>query len=214
VIAGVASGGKLVRPWLGAGGQTVTADLAPALGLARPVGVVIGEIYPGGPAERAGLKRREVVTKVDGREVNDSEALRFRIATQKVGATVRLTVLADGRERTVPVALIAPPEDPPRDLTVLRGNHPLVGATVANLSPALVEELGMDMPPRGVVIMEIRRGSPVQRLRLAPGDVLLRLNDKETRSVEDVRRAVGQKAQSWRIVFRRGEQVVNLTVGG
>ena len=130
-----------------------------------------------------------------------------------MGGKVDLGVVRGGKESKVAVALETAPESP-RDEILIEARSPFAGAKVANLSPALVEEFGMDMPPRGVVIMEIRRGSPVQRLRLAPGDVLLRLNDKETRSVEDVRRALGQKAQSWRIVFRRGEQVVNLTVGG
>ncbi len=81
----------------GGGGQTVTPDVASSIGLSRPVGVLVNELYPGGPAERAGLKRGDVVTQVEGREVSDSEALRFRIATQAVGGTVRLTVWREGK---------------------------------------------------------------------------------------------------------------------
>src|SRR5205823_3628559 len=106
-----------------------------------------------------------------------------------VGATVQVKAWRDGRERTLPVTLIAPPETPPRDTTPLRGNHPLAGATVANLSPALVEEMGLrEGPPHGVVLMALRRGSPAQLIRLSPGDVLLRINDRDVKSVEDVRK--------------------------
>ena len=76
--AGTEAGGRIVRPWFGAGGQSVTAELASSLGLPRPFGVLLNAIYPGGPAERAGLRRGDVVTHVDGREVGDTDALRFR----------------------------------------------------------------------------------------------------------------------------------------
>jgi serine protease Do len=214
VLNGVTAGGKLVRPWLGAAGQTVTPDVASSIGLSRPFGVLVNELYPGGPAERAGLKRGDVVTQVEGREVSDSEALRFRIATQAVGGTVRLTVWREGKDRIVPISLIAPPETPPREATPLRGNHPLAGATVANLSPALADELGLEVGPRGVIILELRRGSPAQVIRLLPGDLLLRINDRELKSVDDVRKATTQVALPWRMVLKRGERIVNFTVGG
>jgi serine protease Do len=215
VIASVGTAGRLVRPWFGASGSTVSADVAASVGLSRPAGVVLTDIYPGGPADRAGLKRGDVVTQIDGRDVEDGDSLRFRIATHPVGATVRMTVWRDGRDRAVAVSLIAPPETPPRDLTPLRGNHPLAGATVANLSPALVEEIGAaELPPRGVVIVEVRRGSPAQMIRLSPGDMLLKINDREIRTVEDLRRIVAAPQLPWRMAVRRGERVVTLTVGG
>ena len=213
VVAGVGSGARLVRPWLGASYATVTNEIAASLGMSRPIGAIVDDVYAGSPAERAGLRRGDIITHVDGREVSDAEALRYRIATQQVGGDVRITVLRQGRVRDLSVGLIAPPETPERDLTLLRGNHPLAGATIANLSPALVDELGLEVAPRGVVILETRRGSPVQQLRLAPGDILMRLNDRELRSVDDVRRAVSQ-ARPWRLQVRRGERVVTLTVTG
>ncbi|HEX6959662.1 MAG TPA: DegQ family serine endoprotease [Ferrovibrio sp.] len=214
VIAGVKSGTKLVRPWFGASGETVTADIAASLGMPRPLGVIIQDVFPGSPAADAGLRRGDIITHIEGREVQDAEALRFRIATQSVGSEVRLTVWRNGQERNVNVALIAPPETPPRDVTLLRGNHPLAGATVANLSPALADELGLDITPRGVIVLEVRRGSPAQQIRIAPGDVIVRINDRELRTVSDARRAVSQAELPWRLQIRRGDRVFNLTVSG
>ncbi len=214
VIAGVTSGAKLVRPWFGASGETVSAEIASSLGMPRPIGAILEDIYPGGPADRAGLRRGDVVTRFEGREVSDAQALRFRIATQKVGSSVRLGVWRDGDERAVPVTLIAPPETPPRDTTLLRGNQPLAGATVANLSPALADELGLDTIPRGVIILNVRRGSPVQRIRLVPGDMILRINDTEIRAVDDLRRLVANSRLPWRLQVRRGDRVFLLTVSG
>ncbi len=214
VIAGVTSGTRVVRPWFGASGETVTADIAASLGMPRPLGVIIQDIFPDSPAAEAGLRRGDVITHVEGREVQDAEALRFRIATQAVGSEVRLTIWRKGQEREVNVALIAPPETPPREVTPLRGNHPLAGATVANLSPALADELGLDITPRGVIVLEVRRGSPAQRIRIAPGDVIVRINNREMRTVSDARRAVSQVELPWRLQIRRGDRIFNLTVSG
>ncbi|HEX9464104.1 MAG TPA: DegQ family serine endoprotease [Alphaproteobacteria bacterium] len=207
-------GDKIVRPWFGATGQNVTADIANSLGLAHPTGVLLADVYPGGPAERAGLKRGDLVLRVDGRDVEDEEALRFRIATHPIGSTIKVTAWRAGKEQLIPVSLVPPPETPPRDATPVRGNSPLSGATVANLSPALIDELGQPaLPPRGVVVSEVRRGSPAQVLRLSAGDVLLRINDQEITTVDDVRRAAATKLP-WKVVIRRGERVVTLLVGG
>ncbi|MBI1244520.1 MAG: Do family serine endopeptidase [Alphaproteobacteria bacterium] len=213
VVAGVNSGGRLVRAWLGASGQTVTSELAPGLGLQRPVGVAITDVFAGGPADKAGLRRGDVVLKVEGREVGDNEALRFRIATQPVGQTVRLTVWRGGHETTLPVTLTGPIENPPREVTAIRGQNPFSGATIANLSPAFVEELGIDLPPRGVVVTEVRRGSPADQIRLQPGDVLLRVNDRAIATVEDARKIVNVPLP-WRLQIRRGERTLATTVGG
>ena len=213
VVGAAASGGRFVRPWLGAAGQTVTADIASSLGLPRPLGVVIADPAPGSPAERAGLRRGDVITHVDGREILDNQVLRFRIATQAVGATTQLTVWRGGRERAMPVTLVAPPETPPRDATALRGNHPFAGMTVANLSPALADEIGYEGNPQGVVVTEVRRNSAAAALRVQPGDVMLRVNDQAIESVEDMRRAVAQAQARWRFSVRRGDQVYNLVIG-
>jgi len=212
--AGADASGRIVRPWFGAGGQSVTAELASSLGLARPFGVLLSTVYTGGPAERAGLRRGDVVTHIDGREVGDTDALRFRIATHPVGSTVKVSVWRDSAERIVNLALVAPPETPARDATPMRGNHPLSGATIANLSPALVEELGIDAAPRGVIVLELRRGSPANQIRLQAGDILISINDREIRSVEDARRVTSSAATPWRLSIRRGERVVNMVVGG
>jgi S1-C subfamily serine protease len=215
VLPGVGDGNKIVRAWFGASGQNVTSDIANSVGLPRPIGVLLTDIYPGGPAERAGLKRGDVVLQLEGREVSDGDALRFRVATHPVGSTVQVKAWRDGRERVAPVALIAPPETPPRDTTPLRGNHPLSGATVANLSPALVEELGLrEGVPRGVVVVGVRRGSTAQMVRLNTGDVLLRINDREVHTVEDVRKIVTSTGVPWRMAIRRADRVITLVVGG
>ena len=214
VVDAVRTGGKLVRPWIGAGGQAVTADIAASLGLPRPAGVLINQIRKGGPAEQAGLRVGDVVIAVNGRAVDDPDSMRFRVATLGVGGTTSLKVLRQGREQDLRLKLIGAPEDPPREETVLSGRHPLVGAKVANLSPALAEEIRFDGTAEGVVVLEVTRGSSAAALGLRPGDLVLRVNDRAIASVRELAAAVKDQARRWTISVRRGDQTLTTTVGG
>ncbi|CAA7616758.1 DegQ family serine endoprotease [Magnetospirillum sp. UT-4] len=214
VLASITQTGRVVRPWLGASGQAVTGELAQALKLPRPVGILINGVHRDGPAAKAGLKVGDVVSAVNGREVDDPEGLRFRLATLAPGAEAILTVMRDGAEKRLTVRLTAPPETPPRDITEIGGPNPVSGATIANLSPALAEEIGADGTASGVVILRIRRGSVAHRLQLQPGDIILRINDRPVAAVADARRLLAGEARLWRVTISRDGETHTLQVGG
>jgi serine protease Do len=214
VAAAVATGHKLVRPWLGASGQRVTAEIADSLGLAHPAGVLIDQVHPGGPADRAGVKSGDVITAVDGLEVGDPQGLRFRVATKPVGGSAALTVLRQGRPLALRLSLAAPPEVPPREAAEIRGAGPLQGAVVANMSPALAVELSMDTSLGGVVVIEVKSNSRAQRLRLRPGDFIVEINDARIEDVAGLRRALSQSPPGWKITVRRGERMMTATFPG
>ena len=214
VVAGLVDGGRVVRPWFGASGQAVGPDVAASLNLVRPGGVILETVAPNSPAARAGLRVGDVILSIDGREVEDPQALKFRIGTLGVGGKAQLGVIRQGLERRHTVALEAPPEDPPRQSTLLQGRHPFSGATVANLSPALAEELGLESTSRGVIVMQVRQGSVAQRLGLQSGDIVVKVNDTEIASVDAMKRAVGSERESWRLAIKRGERLMNVQVRG
>ncbi|MGQ0675430.1 MAG: PDZ domain-containing protein, partial [Rhodospirillales bacterium] len=214
VVAAVATGHRPVRPWLGASGQRVTAEIAETLGLALPVGVLVDSVHPGGPADRAGVKAGDVIVAVDGLEVDDPQALRFRVATKPAGGAAALTVMRQGRPVALRLPLAAPPEMPPRETTEIKGAGPLSGAVVANMSPALAVELSMDTGQNGVVVVEIKGNSRAQRLRLRPGDFIVEINDARVHDVGELRRALSQPAPGWKITVRRGERVMTATLPG
>ena len=213
VIASAASG-RFVRPWLGASGQIVTADMAEGLGLDRPGGVLINAVYAGGPADRAGLQVGDVVLAVNGREVVDPESMQFRIATEMLGSTTTLTTIRDGEKLVQAVAVEAPPEDPPRRVTTLQGQQPLAGAVVANLSPALADELGLDLTAPGVIVLNTLGNSPARRLRLRRGDIMLRVNGRKIDLVSDLIAAVQAPRDSWAISLRRGDHTLKVVIDG
>ena len=206
VVDAVDRTGRVVRPWIGARTQDVTASIATSLGRPRPEGVIVREIYPGGPTDRAGLQVGDIILAVNGRVIDDRAGLAFRVATLRLGSEAELTVLRQGRERRLRFNVLAPPETPPRNVTELGGRHPLSGAAVADLSPALAEELRIEEPERGVVVMRARRGSTARRLGFRRGDVILRINDREPRSVGGLQRLLETAGDRWRVsVLRDGE---------
>ena len=208
VLVGLEKNGRIIRPWLGAKGQTVSSDVAASLRLERPGGVLIEQVLAGGPADRAGLRVGDVVLNIGGRAVDDTQALRFRIATLPVGEKASFTVWRRGRMETVVVELIGPPEVPPRQVTEIDGINPLAGAVVANLSPAVAEELNLDSFDSGVIILSVRDGSPADRLRFKPGDRIASIESKPIRSVNELRQALGGKPDRWRItIVREGREV-------
>jgi Do/DeqQ family serine protease len=214
VVAGF-TGAGLARPWLGVRSDSVTAEMALALGLARPSGAIVSEVAPGSPAARAGVRRGDVITGLDGRAVEDAEALRFRLATRAPRGTARLTVLRDGRELALTLPLEAPPENPPRQATLLRGAHALAGAVVGNLSPALADELGLDLMETGIGIIEVREGSPAARVGLRPGDVILRLGGREVARVGELVALLNDRPPGpFRLAIRRQGRVMEATLAG
>ncbi|MDE0809326.1 MAG: Do family serine endopeptidase [Alphaproteobacteria bacterium] len=209
-----ARGGKLVRPWLGASGQSVTSDLAFEFGLDRPSGVIINDVYPGGPADKAGLRTGDVVISIGGKIVDDHEALRYRVATLPLGETTKAKVIRKGRRLDLDLALLEPLAKPEPDVSDLDGRHPFGGTRVANLSPAFAIENGFDEFARGVVLVGVRRGGIAERLRLASGDIVLKVNRRDIETVKDLKQAVRRASKSWKIAIRRDGKILRREIKG
>jgi serine protease Do len=211
VVEGV-EGGKGVRlAWVGAAGQPVTSDIAASLGLSRPGGVLIKQVYPGGPLDRAGVKPGEVVESVDGAAVDDMQSLNYRIATHKPGEKVRMHIAAGRSARDVTVTLALPP-DGPRQATTIGGRNPLTGARVENLSPAAAIDLGMDVMSKGVVITAVNGGYAGQ-YGFQPGDIVRSVNGARINRVGDLTRALAG-ANHWDMAVDRGGRRLTLSVDG
>ena len=216
IVAGQGAGGRVVRPWLGAGGQRMTPVLAANKGMALPRGVLIDRVHADGPAAAAGLRIGDVVTKVNGLDVDDDQALRFRFATFAVGGTARLSVLRDGQTIDLPIRLVAAPEIPARDALRIGGRGPLSGATVANLSPAVAELMGLRDDARGVVIMAVAPNTAARRTRLQRGDRLQAVNGKIIASTAQLRAylAAADDGARWRLTILRKGRTVTVSTGG
>ena len=214
VVAGILKDGNAIRPWLGASGKSITSDLAKSLALPRPVGVVVDRVVPGSPAARAGLAVGDILLNVNGHELNDVEELRYLFATLPVGGKASLDLQRKTGARTIAVALEPPPDVPARKATQMAGRHPFGGANVANINPALAEELGRDFQEPGVMILNVKPGTPAASIGFRTGDMVLSVNDQPVKTVDDLVRLTAQTEAVWTVSFSRDGQAFQFQVRG
>jgi len=211
VVEGVEGGGSVKLAWIGANGQAVTSAIAESMGLPRPGGVLIKDIYPDGPLANAGVKSGDVVLSVDGANVDDMQSLNYRIATHKPGDRVKVKVESGRNIREVSVILALPPENPLREVTTITGRNPLTGAKVENLSPAVALELQADLLAKGVVILSVNPNSYSGNYGFQPGDIVRSVNGAGINRVGDLTRAL-YGVTHWDLVIERGNRRLTLSV--
>jgi serine protease Do len=177
--------GKVSRGFLGVGIQDVDRDLATALKLSSPNGVLLTEVRGGGPAGKAGLARGDVVVKVDGKAVTSTGQFRNLIASSGAKKKVSLEVMRDGRPQTIGVELGEVPDDASEATgPEISGGAPhatsggaLDGVTLEELTPEHRRTLGLSPTAQGgVVITDLSPQSPAAKAGLRPGDVVVELN--------------------------------------
>src|SRR5665213_3567474 len=214
VVASAKSGGAAVkRPWLGAKLQAVTPDIADSMGLKRPAGALVASVTSGSPADHAGLKAGDVILTVDGQAVDDVNAFDYRFATKPLGGTAALDLLRAGRSLSVKVALQTAPEIAREEITI-HSRSPFSGAKVANLSPALADELQLQSADEGVVVLDVDNGSYASNLGFRRGDVIVSVNGEAIAKTRDLERATGTPNRSWNVVSRRGGQQISAVFNG
>jgi len=214
VIASAKTGGTTVkRPWLGAKLQSVTPDIAEGLGLKRPTGALVANVLEKGPAARGGLRTGDLIVAIDGQLVDDSNAFDYRFATKPLGGQSQLGILRGGKEAKLTVPLESAPETA-REEMVIQARSPFMGLKVANLSPAVADELRLDPNAEGVAVIEIADGSLAQNLGFQRGDVIMQVNSEKISRTRDLDRAARLPTRGWRITVMRGGQQVSLQLGG
>ena len=211
VVDAEANGGKLVRPWLGVTGEALSAEIAESLGFEKPGGVVVKELFAGGPADKAGLKPGDVLLAINGRDVQDPQGMAFRLATLPIGDVAKVTIVRKGEQMDLPIQLVPAPREPEPDETWLEGEQPLMGAQVANLSPALGEELSVS-GWKGVVITAMKRGSFARNLGLRPGDIVARVNGTNVENVEQLSKLMASSQEEWQLSIERDGKTKTVTV--
>jgi S1-C subfamily serine protease len=214
VETAIGGGHTVVRPWVGAHTQSVDPDIARSLGMQKPQGALIADVYPGGPAADAGLRQGDVVLEADGKPIVDAATLGYSVGTHRPGDTVPLVVLRDGRRVNMTLKAEAPPATPPRDERTLSGRNPLDGATVVNISPAVAVEVGIDpFTGPGVLVTNVDRGLAMS-IGLHPGDIIRAVNGRRIDSVRDLASAVSAPQRAWRITIERNGQEITAVFQG
>jgi len=214
VVASAKGGGSAVkRPWLGAKLQAVTPEIADSMGLKRPAGALVSSVVAVSPAAHAGLKPGDLIVSVDGQAVDDPNAFDYRFATKPLGGSAQLDLLRAGRDVTAVVALQTAPETP-RDEITIRSRSPFSGAKIANLSPALADELQLQNVDEGVVVLDIDNGSYASNLGFQRGDVIDTVNGEHIAKTRDLERLTKAPSATWRIIILRGGKKISAVFNG
>ncbi len=214
VVASAKSGGRAVkRPWLGARLQAVTPEIAETLGLKRPGGALVASVTKGSPAERAGLKLSDLIVSIDGFAIDDPNAFDYRFATRPLGGAAQLDVQRSGKAVKLSIPLETAP-DSGRDELVITARSPFQGAKIANISPAIADEMRLDPSVEGVVVTELPEDSTAANVGFQKGDIIVAVNNTRIAKTSDLERVAGQTARLWRIMLVRGGQQIQVTLGG
>jgi Do/DeqQ family serine protease len=213
IVDSAVAGRKLERPWLGAKLDTVTREMAEALGLQRVSGAIVVRVSERSPAAEAGLQAGDVILAVDGHEAVDARGVNYRLTTHGLGGRARLDVYRKGGRVVIEVALRTAPPAGKDDVRNLSGTHPFDGARVANILPAIADELGLD-DEEGAVILSVRQNSRAARIGFQAGDIIQQVGRSKVETVGDLENLLKERQQVWLVVLKRGNQTVRLQLAG
>jgi serine protease Do len=189
VSAQLIATGRVTRGYMGVVPQQLTAELAEGLGLATYRGILVAHVESGGPADRAGLRVKDVITAIDGVEVLEVNRFRRLVAEAPVGEDLTLRVLRDGQAQIRRVSLAERPDEaaavpPRRELPADDRPAEWFGARLEPMSRDLAEQFEVDFMP-GLAVTAIEAGSPADDAGLIEGDIVLELNEKPVRTLDD-----------------------------
>ncbi len=209
------SDGKVHLPWIGAELQQVTPDLAEGLGLDRAHGALVAGVAEGSPAEKAGLVAGDLVVTADGIDIDDPNGLNYRLVTKGVGASMQLGLLRGGKPAAATITLAEAPEMPPRDERTVSAESPFQGATVVNLSPAVIADTGYKgRRSKGVLIEKVADGSIAANVGFQAGDVIVEVNGTAVDATRTLAALAGRQADVWRLTIERDGRLIRSTIGG
>jgi Do/DeqQ family serine protease len=211
VIQSAQSGKAIQRPWLGGEFQNITQDLADSLGLSRPEGVLVTNLSPQSPLTKAGLKRGDVLMAFDGKTLDNAQALNYLLGTSRVGDSKLIEYRRGEASLQATLKMVAAPETVAREQTEITGNNPFAGMVVANLSPAVADELNIPADATGVVIVDVKNGAAAKFVQ--KGDIVREVNGQKIDTVASLNTMINQSPRRWVIGFERAGQLIYLRLG-
>ncbi len=198
--------GEVTRGWLGVTIQDIKGDLAAYYGVEKGKGVLVTQVVPDNPADKAGIRARDIITAVDGTPVGSSRELTAKAAGLAVDAQVEVTLLRDGKAKVVSLKVGR------RPLTLAQNGKPAseretaYGIRVSDLTPELARQLDIEREG-GAVVTGVKPGSMADKAGLRQGDVILEVNRHEIDSAQDFKNRVlnKKKGENLNLLVQRGQ---------
>src|SRR5581483_5277613 len=185
--------GKISHGYMGVGIVDVTPENAKFFDLKDANGALVSQVEPGSPGEKAGLKTGDVITEINGQPVNDAGSLQVEVGQKQPGTTIKLGVMRDGKNMTVPVTLEAMgSRDGSTESASTERGKPRWGLGLADLTPSTRQQLQAPSDVSGAVVANVQPGSPADNAGIQRGDVIVGVNRKPVKSASDVSKALGE----------------------
>jgi serine protease Do len=195
--------GKVMRGWLGVTIQPWQPGMAKKFGLEKERGALVGDVIEGEPAEKAGIRPGDIIVEVDGEKIEDSRDLLNTIAKKKPGSKVSIKVLRAGKEMNFQVTVGERPAEI-QAKALDKTTDEKLGLTVQDITPEIAERFGLS-DTRGVIVSEIRPGSPAQKSGLRRGDIIREVEKKKVENVQEFKEAIkNQDKESILLWIQRG----------
>ncbi|HMK74742.1 MAG TPA: Do family serine endopeptidase [Thermodesulfobacteriota bacterium] len=201
ILSDLIKQGKVVRPWLGISVQDLTPEMAEQFQVKEKEGVLIAQVHQGTGAEKAGLLSGDIIKSVDEKAIKNGNELIKEIQKKKVGQTVKLALVRDGKPMTVEVTTAAMPVKP--EAMHEKDIEEKLGAMVQELTPQLAARYRISSEiKRGVVVVGVEEGSPAEDIGLQEGDAVLEINRKKIETVKDFEKAAKDMNMEKGVVLR------------
>jgi S1-C subfamily serine protease len=210
--------GKVRRGMLGVTIQSIDADLASSLNLPAARGAIVTSVSPGGPAERAGLKRGDVITAIDKQAVNDNNSLRNLVASKAPGSNVEVTALRNGRDQNFQVALAELPERNPRESEESSSNEPgpgnrKFGLTLQPLTAETASRYGLEAEDQGLLVTRVDPAGNAANAGIRQGDLVQEVNRQTVKTIAEFNVAVQRSGSRPALVLiKRRNTVIYVTL--
>jgi serine protease Do len=213
VVEQLKAHGRVIRGWLGVNIQEVTADLAQSFGLDKPVGALVASVEKGSPADKAGIERGDIVLKFNGHDVRDEHELPTLVAQTPINKTVDVTVLRNGKEKSLRVTVGELKE---QEVASARSQEPGGdwGMKVGDITPEIQQQFHLNVS-KGVVIRGVQPDSPAADAGLQAGDIILEVGPDKVVDVKDFiakAKAAKSSKKPTRLLVQRGSASIYVVV--
>lgn len=200
--------GKVIRGWLGVMIQDITPELAESFELGQSKGVLVADVLKDSPAEKSGIKRGDIVTGINGKDIDNSHTLTRMVAGFPPNTEVTLRIIREGKEKEIRLTIGTMPDETDEKAPVKKESA--WGLTVQNLTPDIAQRFGWEDNERGVIVTEVEDGSPAAEARIRPGDLVQEVNQQKVQNLRDYNQALqkASKKEYLLLLIKRGNNTL------
>jgi serine protease Do len=215
IIMALKSEGEVTRGWLGVAIQDLSSEMAEYYGIKSKEGVFVADVFEGDPADKAGIKPKDIILEINGQKIKTSRQLTSMIAGVPVGESAKIKILRDGNEKTVKVKIVKRDETKLASRARPKEQAEEFGIRVSNITPEIAQQLNI-AETSGVIVTEIESGSKGEAADIRVGDIIKEINRRPLEAVTDYQEILSQvdSGEAVNLFIRRknaGFLVVKLT---